>query len=126
MLVRAGLAAGPLFGVVHLPFVDPDADMDRGVLACRVRPSAAGAPGVYVGTVHLESPEGQGALDNCTTRRRQCRVALAALERLVAADPTAAAAVLAGDFNATRGEAEHRWVAAGLIPRARPWCSGLD
>lgn len=68
----------------HFAFADPDADMDRGVLACIVRvPEGQGLkPGavVVVATTHLESPD-VGA-DNFHTRRRQCAAALNYVERL--------------------------------------------
>ena len=126
--------------VRHMPFTSPDDDMDRGVLACvlpaptgwsnplsgevsgrgggggggsKRNASASGGnrypPVVVVATTHLESPE--PGRDNFHTRRRQCNAALAFVKEL-AEEVDACAAVLAGDFNATRAEDED-----AMIPR---------
>jgi endonuclease/exonuclease/phosphatase family metal-dependent hydrolase len=138
LLVRGLPSCQPRVQTHHMPFAAPDDDMDRGVLACVLRaPSgwnktSCGGGGscvtsddassrcgsgddrgivVVVATTHLESPEPGN--DNFTTRRRQCATALNFVEQL-AAEVGACAAVVAGDFNATRADQE-----AAMVPHSR-------
>lgn len=109
--------------IVENPFAPPDDDMDRGLLAVVLRPPgppataaatakpAAVGPSFVLGTVWLESPQGEfRGGDNACSRKRQLATALAQCEVLAAA-VDAAAVVIAGDFNATRADEEAAWIA---------------
>lgn len=106
------LTRHPPHNIAHAPFAC--SDMDRSLLGCVLHlppPSPVGdAVRVAVGTAHLESPEGGGNKDNFKLRGTQCADALRGLATL-ASDNGATAAILLGDFNATRGAEEEAFIA---------------